>query len=75
MTAELVKTKPEYVVMEDLNIRGMMKNRHLSKSIQNQKLREFRRMMEYKSASANIPVIKSQNGQEHQKGKSRDNFE
>ncbi len=57
VTAELVKTKPEYVVMEDLNIRGMMKNRHLSKSIQNQKLREFRRMMEYKSASANIPVI------------------
>lgn len=32
----LVKTKPEYITIEDLNISGMMKNRHLSKAIQNQ---------------------------------------
>ena len=34
-----------------------MKNRHLSKAIQQQKLHEFRRQIEYKSAWNNIPVI------------------
>lgn len=40
--SEIVKTKPSYIVLEDLNVSGMMKNRHLSKSIANQKFREFR---------------------------------
>lgn len=35
-TAGIVKTKPFYIVLEDLNIKGMMKNRHLSKAIQQQ---------------------------------------
>lgn len=47
-TTKVVKTKPLFVVIEDLNISGMMKNRHLSKSVQEQKLREFRRQIEYK---------------------------
>ena len=42
--------------MEDLNVSGMMKNRHLSKAIQQQGLYEFRRQIEYKSEWNNIPV-------------------
>lgn len=40
--AETVKTKPEYIAIEDLNVKGMMKNRHLSKAVANQKFAEFR---------------------------------
>lgn len=38
----IVKTKPSYIVIEDLNVRGMMKNRHLSKAVAQQKFFEFR---------------------------------
>jgi len=38
----VVRTKPEYIAIEDLNIRGMMKNKHLSKSIQNQMFGYFK---------------------------------
>ena len=40
--SELVKTKPEWITLENLNISGMMKNRHLSKAIAQQKFFEFR---------------------------------
>jgi len=40
--SELVKTKPVWMTLENLNIRGMMKNRHLSKAIAQQKFFEFR---------------------------------
>ena len=40
--SELVKTKPMWITIEDLNVSGMMKNRHLSKSIAQQKFFEFR---------------------------------
>ena len=56
-TTEIVKTKPSFVVLEDLNVKGMMKNRHLSKAVQQQCFREFRRQIEYKSAWNNIQVI------------------
>ena len=56
-TTEIVKTKPSYIVLEDLNVKGMMKNRHLSKAVQQQGFREFRRQIEYKSVWNNIPVI------------------
>lgn len=39
---EMVKTKPSYITIEDLNISGMMKNRHLSKAVALQKFYEFR---------------------------------
>lgn len=35
--AEIVKTKPSYITIEDLNVSGMMKNRHLSKTVASQK--------------------------------------
>ena len=57
ITTEIVKTKPFYIVLEDLNVKGMMKNRHLSKAVQQQCFGEFRRQIEYKSVWNNIPVI------------------
>ena len=40
--AEIVKTKPSYITIEDLNASGMMKNRHLSKAVASQKFYEFK---------------------------------
>lgn len=40
--SELVKTKPSWITIEDLNVKGMMKNRHLSKAVAQQKFFEFR---------------------------------
>lgn len=45
---EIVKTKPSHITIEDLNVRGLMKNKHLSKAIQQQKFYEFRIKLEYK---------------------------
>lgn len=56
-TSEIVKRKPSFICIEDLNVSGMMKNRHLSKAVQQQSFYEFRRQIEYKSAWNNIPVI------------------
>ena len=39
---KIVKTKPSYITIEDLNVKGMMKNRHLSKAVAGQKFYEFR---------------------------------
>ncbi|TMV49648.1 IS200/IS605 family element transposase accessory protein TnpB [Paenibacillus mesophilus] len=47
-TSAIAKTKPSAVVMEDLNVSGMMRNRHLSKAIAGQKLHEFIRQVKYK---------------------------
>lgn len=46
--SKIVKTKPSYIVIEDLNVSGMMKNRHLSKAIASQKFYEFRKKLETK---------------------------
>ncbi|MBS4978324.1 MAG: transposase [Clostridiales bacterium] len=46
--AELVKTKPSYITIEDLNVSGMMKNRHLSKTVASQKFYEFRTKLKSK---------------------------
>ena len=56
-TSEIIKRKPSFICIEDLNVRGMMKNKHLSKAIQQQSFYEFRRQIEYKSEWSNIPVI------------------
>ena len=47
-TTEIVKTKPSRIVMETLNVKGMMKNKHLAKAIQKQKFYEFKRQICYK---------------------------
>lgn len=46
--AGIVKTKPSYITIEDLNVKGMMKNRHLSKAVASQKFYGFRRKLEAK---------------------------
>ena len=46
--AEIVKTKPSYITIEDLNVSGMMKNRHLSKAVASQKFYEFRTKLKEK---------------------------
>ena len=56
-TSEIIKRKPSFICIEDLNVSGMMKNRRLSKAVQQQSFYEFRRQIEYKSAWNNIPVI------------------
>ena len=56
-TSEIVKRKPSFICIEDLNVTGMTKNKHLSKSVQQQELYEFRRQIEYKSDWNHIPVI------------------
>lgn len=59
VTADIVKTKPCQVVVEDLNISGMMKNRHLAKAVANQKLHEFIRQLEYKCEKYGILFVKA----------------
>ncbi|WP_318616054.1 transposase [Sporosarcina sp. YIM B06819] len=57
-TNAIAKNKPCKVVMEDLNVKGMMKNRHLSKAIQQQKFSEFSRQMAYKCEKYGIEYMK-----------------
>lgn len=45
---EIVKTKPSYITIEDLNVSGMMKNGHLSKAVASQKFYEFRTKLKMK---------------------------
>lgn len=56
-TSEIVKRKPSFICIEDLNVSGIMKNKHLSKAVQQQGFYELRRQLEYKSTWNNIPVI------------------
>lgn len=57
ITSEIVKRKPSFICIEDLNVSGMMKNKHLSKAIHQQGFYEFRRQIEYKAKWNNITVI------------------
>lgn len=52
----LVKTKPSYIIIEDLNVSGMMKNRHLSKAIAQQNFYYFRTWLIHKCKKAGIEV-------------------
>lgn len=56
-TASIVKTKPYRVVIEDLNVKGMMKNKHLSDSVRKQSFYEFKRQLEYKCKFRGIELI------------------
>ena len=54
--AKIVKTKPSYITIEDLNVSGMMKNKHLSKAISQQKLYEFKTKLTNKCHQNNIEL-------------------
>lgn len=54
--AEIVKTKPSYITIEDLNVKGMMKNRYLSKAVASQKFYEFRKRLKAKCDEKGIEL-------------------
>lgn len=58
-TSKMVKTKPSRVVMEDLNVRGMMKNKHLSRAIAEQGFYTFISQMIYKCVKYGIKFIQA----------------
>lgn len=58
-TNKIVKAKPSRVVMETLNIKGMIKNKHLSKAIATQCLYEFKRQMQYKCKFNGIEFVEA----------------
>lgn len=54
--AEIVKTKPSYITIENLNVSGMMKNKHLSKAVASQKFYEFRTKLQAKCKESGIEL-------------------
>ena len=54
--AEIVKTKPSHITIEDLNVSGMMKNRHLSKAVASQKFYEFKTKLQAKCKEYGIEL-------------------
>ena len=57
ITSELVKLNPSSIVIEDLNVKGMRKNKHISEKINESKFYEFRKQLEYKCEWNNINLI------------------
>ena len=57
VTTEIINRKPKFIVLEDLNVKGMMKNKHLSEAVAEQCFYEFYRQIEYKSSCNNIKFI------------------
>lgn len=57
VTSEIISRKPKFIVLEDLNVQGMMKNRHLSRAVQEQCFYEFYRQTEYKCRWHNIEFV------------------
>ena len=56
-THDLISLLPYRIVMEGLNVKGMMKNKHLSKAIQDSRFAEFIRQMKYKCEERGIEFI------------------
>lgn len=59
ITSEIIERKPSFIVLEDLNVSGMMKNKHLSKAIQEQGFYEFYRQLKYKAGWENTKFIEA----------------
>ena len=53
---EIVKTKPSYITIEDLNVSGMLKNKHLAKAVQQQKFYQFRQVLTQKCKENGIEL-------------------
>ena len=54
--ANIVKQKPSYITIEDLNVKGMMKNKHLSKAIASQKFFEFKNKLVFKCKQNDVEL-------------------
>jgi putative transposase len=57
VTTRIVKTKPYRIVIEDLNVKGMMKNKCLAEAVSKQGFNEFRRQLTYKCESYGIELV------------------
>lgn len=57
VTSEIVSRKPMFISLEDLNVSGMMKNRHLAKAVQEQSFYSFKEILSYKAKWNNIQII------------------
>lgn len=57
VTTEIVKRKPSFISLEELNVYGMMKNKHLAKAIQEQSFYSFKAILSYKAKSKNIQIV------------------
>ncbi len=53
---EIIKREPNFITIEDLNVKGMMKNRHLSKAIANQTFTQFINKLKYKCSVNGIEL-------------------
>ena len=53
---DVVRNKPQFIVIEDLNVKGMMKNKHLSKAVAQQKFYEFRNKLTNKCNALGIEL-------------------
>lgn len=58
-TTEIINRKPIFIVLENLNVKGMMKNKHLAKAVQQQCFYEFYRQIQYKCLWNNIKFIEA----------------
>ena len=56
-TTGIVKTKPSRIVMETLNVKGMMKNKHLAEAVSKQGFYEFKRQIAYKCEKYGIELV------------------
>jgi len=56
ITSKIVEQKPSYITIEDLNVKGMMKNHHLSKAVVQQCFYEIKRQLGYKCKWNNIEL-------------------
>ena len=59
VTTEIVKTKPSRIVLENLNVKGMMKNKHLSKAVARQGFFEFKKFIQYKAEKCGIEFVEA----------------
>ena len=57
ITTDIVKREPSFIVIEDLKVSGMLKNKHLSKAVQQQNFYKFREILTYKAERAGIKLI------------------
>lgn len=57
VTSEIIKRKPSFISLEELNVSGMMKNRHLARAVQEQSFYTFKEILSYKAKSNNIRIV------------------
>lgn len=57
VTTEIINRKPIFISLEDLNVSGIMKNKHLAKAVQEQSFYEFKRIISYKANWNNVKII------------------